>query len=206
MADDDTLVLRLPLPRPAPDDLEPLPVPDWKPADTAAGHFRLEPVAPDRDLPLLHHWMNDPAVDAFWSLAGPASRVAAHLRAQAGTPSVPCLGLLDGRPMSYWELYRADRDPLAAYYPVRRHDMGVHLLIGSAADRGRGVGSALLRAVSDLVFDHHPRCDRVVAEPDLRNTPSIAAFLNAGFHFHGELTLPDKRAALMVRERSLRHW
>ncbi|MGV9572720.1 GNAT family N-acetyltransferase, partial [Streptomyces nigra] len=30
-------------------------------------------------------------------------------------------------PMSYWEIYRADLDPLARHYPARPHDIGVHL-------------------------------------------------------------------------------
>ncbi|WP_419998414.1 GNAT family N-acetyltransferase [Streptomyces boninensis] len=184
------------------------PITDWKPAHTPAGAFSLRPVRPDADLPLLHGWMNDPAVAAFWELAGPAARTAAHLAAQldgAAPHSIPCLGLLDGTPMSYWEIYRADLDPLAAHYDARPHDAGLHLLIGRAADRGRGLGTALIRAAADLVLDHRPQCERVLAEPDVRNTPSIAAFLGAGFHYHGELTLPDKRASLMVRDRALRH-
>ena len=65
-----------------------------------------------------------------------------HLRAQFGGDgrSVPCLGVLDGTPMSYWEIYRADLDPLARHYPARPHDTGLHLLIGGVADRGRGLG------------------------------------------------------------------
>jgi hypothetical protein len=59
--------------------------------------------------------------------------------------------------------------------------------------------------VSDLVLDHRALCDRVLAEPDARNAPSVSAFLNAGFRLHSEVGLPDKRAALMVRERALRH-
>ncbi|MFM9662778.1 GNAT family N-acetyltransferase, partial [Streptomyces scabiei] len=62
----------------------------------------------------------------------------------------------------------------------------------------------LLRAVADLVLDNRPRCGRVVAEPDLRNTPSVSAFLSAGFRFSAEVDLPAKRAALMVRDRGLR--
>nr|WP_206314651.1 GNAT family N-acetyltransferase [Streptomyces coryli] len=186
------------------------PVADWKPAHTPAGAFSLRPVRLETDLPLLHGWMNDPAVAAFWELAGPEERTAAHLRAQLDPDgparhSIPCLGLLDGTPMSYWEIYRADLDPLAAHYDASPHDTGLHLLIGRAADRGRGLGTALLRAAADLVLDHRPQCERVLAEPDVRNAPSIAAFLGAGFGYHGELTLPDKRASLMVRERALRH-
>jgi hypothetical protein len=44
----------------------------------------------------------------------------------------------------------------------------------------------------------------LMAEPDLRNTPSVAAFLGAGFRLSAEVDLPDKRAALMIRDRALR--
>ncbi|MCT7353413.1 acetyltransferase [Streptomyces sp. 15-116A] len=180
---------------------------DWGPVSTPVGCFRLVPVRLGRDLPLLTRWMNDPAVDAFWELSGPPAVTAGHLRPQLSGDgrSVPCLGTLDGVPMSYWEIYRADLDPLAQHCPVRQHDTGVHLLIGSAPDRGRHLGGVLLRAVADLILDRRPACMRVIAEPDLRNIPSTAAFLTAGFRFSTEVRLPTKRAALMVRDRSLRH-
>ncbi|WEV24987.1 GNAT family N-acetyltransferase [Streptomyces sp. 71268] len=179
----------------------------WGPATTPFGVFSLLPVSIQRDLPLLTRWMNDPSVAAFWELAGPEHVTEHHLRAQLDGDgrSLPCLGVLDGVPIGYWEVYRADLDPLARHYPARPHDTGLHLLIGGVADRGRGIGTALLRAVADLVLDHRPDCGRVIAEPDLRNTPSIAAFLGAGFRFGAEVALPGKRAALMVRDRALRH-
>jgi RimJ/RimL family protein N-acetyltransferase len=209
---------RLPAPRPA-ESSDPVrpgasrtaegPVGDvalWSPRPTRCGVFRLVPVRPERDLPLITQWMNDPAVAAFWELDGPPERTAAHLRPQLDGDgrSVPCLGVLDGVPMSYWEVYRADLDPLARHYPARPHDTGLHLLIGGAADRGRGLGTALLRAAGDLVLAHRPLCRRVVAEPDLRNVPSVSAFLGAGFRFSAEVDLPGKRAALMIRDRAPR--
>lgn len=179
---------------------------EWGPVTTPSGVFQLVPVSIERDLPLISRWMNDPAVAAFWELAGPDTVTADHLAPQLDGDgrSVPCLGVLDGVPMSYWEIYRADLDPLARHYPARPHDTGIHLLIGGVANRGRGLGTTLLAAVADLVLDHRPRCARVVAEPDLRNTPSVSAFLGAGFRFSAEVDLPDKRAALMVRDRALR--
>ncbi|WP_328493570.1 acetyltransferase [Streptomyces sp. NBC_00414] len=179
---------------------------DWGRTATPVGVFHLIPVHVDRDLPLISRWMNDPAVAAFWELSGPGTATEDHLRAQLDGDgrSVPCLGMLDGTPMSYWEIYRADLDPLARHYPARLHDTGIHLLIGGVAHRGRGLGTILLRAVSDLVLDRRPSCARVVAEPDLRNTPSVSAFLSAGFRFSAEVDLPDKKAALMVRDRALR--
>ncbi|MFD3871547.1 GNAT family N-acetyltransferase [Streptomyces sp. NPDC058623] len=179
----------------------------WGAVATPIGAFRLETVRPDRDLELLTGWMNDPEVAAYWDLAGPATVTAAHLRAQLDGDghSTPCIGLLDGTPMSYWEIYRADLDPLAQYYAAQPHDAGLHLLIGEGTNRGRGLGATLLRAVADLVLDNRPRCTRVIAEPDITNTPSVSAFLTAGFRYAAETDLPEKRAALMFRERALRN-
>ncbi|MDJ0464322.1 GNAT family N-acetyltransferase [Streptomyces sp. H27-C3] len=179
---------------------------DWGPVTTPVGVLRLVPVRVERDLPIIARWMNDPAVAAFWDLAGTDDATVAHLRGRLDGDgrSAPCLGVLDGVPMSYWEIYRADLDPLARHYPARPHDTGIQLLVGGVADRGRGIGTALLRAVADLVLDRRPSCARVVAEPALRNTPSVAAFLGAGFRFAAEVDLPGKRAALMIRDRALR--
>ncbi|MCX5375430.1 GNAT family N-acetyltransferase [Streptomyces sp. NBC_00091] len=179
----------------------------WGAAATPAGAFRLEPVRPGRDLELLTGWMNDPEVAAYWELDGSAAVTAAHLRTQLDSDgrSIPCLGLLDGSPMSYWEIYRADLDPVSGHYPARSHDTGIHLLIGDGTNRGRGLGGTLLRTVAELVFDNRPRCTRVIAEPDIRNTPSVSAFMNAGFRYSAEIDLPEKRAVLMIRERALRN-
>ncbi|MFF3176391.1 GNAT family N-acetyltransferase [Streptomyces sp. NPDC057900] len=178
----------------------------WPPATTPAGVFQLVPVRLERDLAVISRWMNDPAVAAFWELSGTETVTADHLRSQldGDGSSLPCLGVLSGIPMSYWEIYRADLDPLARHYPARAHDTGIHLLIGENNNRGRGVGAMLLRATSDLVLDNRPLCTRVVAEPDVRNTPSVSAFLSAGFRFSAEIGLPDKRAALMIRDRDHR--
>ncbi|MEU5086026.1 GNAT family N-acetyltransferase [Streptomyces sp. NPDC021356] len=177
---------------------------DWGPTPTPVGTFQLVTVRIERDLPVVSRWMNEPAVAEFWHLAGPRSVTEEHLRAQLDGDgrSVPCLGVLDGTPMSYWEIYRADLDPLARHYCARPHDTGVHLLLGSATDRGRGIGSTLLRAVADLILAERPSCSRVVAEPDVRNAPSVSAFLTAGFRFSAEVDLPGKRAALMLRDRA----
>ncbi|MEV0532152.1 GNAT family N-acetyltransferase [Kitasatospora sp. NPDC050463] len=175
----------------------------WGAMPTGAGEFRLRPVRLPADLERLAGWMNDPETAAFWELAGPAATTERHVRAQLDGDgrSLPCLGLLDGTPMSYWEIYRADLDPLAAHYPARPHDTGLHLLLGPADSRGRGLGAALLAALADRILRVRPRCGRVVAEPDVRNVRSVRAFERAGFSRAAELDLPDKRAALMVRDR-----
>ncbi|WP_233450241.1 GNAT family N-acetyltransferase [Streptomyces acidiscabies] len=178
-------------------------VADWGPTLCHVGIFHLIPVTFDRGIPLVARWMNDPVVAAFWDLAGPEIRTTRHIRVQlqGGGRSVPCLGVLNGTPMSYWEIYRADLDPLARYYPALPHDTGLHLLIGDARDRGRGLGGVLLRTVADLILEKRPDCPRVIAEPDVRNAPSLRIFYTSGFECIGEVDLPSKRAVLVTRDR-----
>jgi RimJ/RimL family protein N-acetyltransferase len=174
----------------------------WGAVPLAAGRFSLHEIHPKRDAPLLHAWMNDPVIAHWWDLAGDAEVVRRHLATQAlRTHGSGYLGCVDDEPVSYWELYRADLDELARAYPARPHDVGIHLLVGPPAWRGRGIGSLLLRAVAELVLRAAPDTVRVVAEPDVRNTVSIAAFERAGFRRVGNVELPDKTAALMMRHR-----
>lgn len=185
-------------PAPNPAATPALPSVLWYDLPTPAGRFTLSPVKPDRDLPLIALWMNDPAVAAYWGLDGPPQRTADHVRAQlALAHTTPLLARLSGRPIGYWELYRAAADPLAAYYDAEPDDLGVHLLIGEADCRGIGLGGLLLRALADAAQRQKPR--RLVAEPDVRNTASVRAFARAGFAAAGTLELPDKRATLMLR-------
>lgn len=168
---------------------------------TAPDDFRLRAVV-EADLELLVRWMNDPEVDRFWELAGPRQRTVDHLAEQRALGhSESYIGEIADVPMSYWELYRADLDRLAQYYSALPYDGGVHLLLGPAAARGRGRGATLLAAVAEQMFDGDLRMSRIVAEPDVRNVRSIRAFERAGFTRSADIDLPEKRAALMVRER-----
>lgn len=163
--------------------------------------FALRPIN-EADTDLVVAWMNDPDVDQFWELAGPRERTVEHLTGPAALPHTSSyIGEFDGTPMSYWELYRADQDRLAQYYPAVAYDGGIHLLLGPADFRGRGLGAELLRQVADQLLADEPRMTRVVAEPDVRNARSIRAFERAGFHRAADIELPEKRAALMVRDR-----
>lgn len=170
----------------------------WFDLPTEAGRFTLSPVKPDRDLPLIGRWMNDPDVARYWELAGPLERTNEHVRAQLESAHAqPLLARLAGRAIGYFELYQAAEDRLAEYYAAEPDDVGVHLLIGEEDCRGIGLGSVLLRALADAVQRERPR--RVVAEPDERNVASVRAFTAAGFVAADPIDLPEKRATLMIR-------
>jgi RimJ/RimL family protein N-acetyltransferase len=166
---------------------------------TARGILSVRPVDPVADLELVHGWMNRPHVVRFWRQDWPAGRIATYLARQlAGRHSRPCLGLLAGVPVSYWEFYRPIAEPLAACYHAAPTDLGVHVLIGDERLTGHGLGALLIGAVRDGLLTADPACRRIVAEPDVRNLASIHAFQRAGFTRTADIALPDKDAALMI--------
>ncbi len=166
------------------------------------GTFSLRSLDVDRDLDLLHFWMNDPVVAEYWNKPWSRTKIKSYLRQQQRSDhSSPYLGELDGVPMSYWELYRADLDPLSQYYQARPHDAGIHMLLGPSQYRGRRLAVDLLRVISAWQLDADPLATRVIGEPDASNVRLLRVAELAGFRRVADLDLPNKRAALVVRER-----
>ncbi|MFX4292633.1 GNAT family N-acetyltransferase [Streptomyces bohaiensis] len=174
------------------------------PLPRLAAPWTLRPADPaGADPDTLARWMAQPHVEAFWHQAWPRDRWAGELADQrAGDHSLPCLVAEDGRDLAYVEIYRVDRDRLAGRYPHDPRDLGVHIALGETGDTGRGVGRRLLGALAAALLAADPGCRRVVAEPDLRNAPSLRAFTAAGYRRCGEVFLPEKTAALLVHPRS----
>ncbi len=165
--------------------------------------FDLRPASSD-DAGQIAWWMAQPHIQRWWQQDWSAERWAEELSRQtAGEHSIPCVASVDSDDLGYVELYRVRHDRLAEYYASDEHDWGVHVAIGDVTRVGRGLGRRLLREVADALLNAYPHCRRVVAEPDIDNTPSVRAFTAAGFVNQGELQLPEKTALLMVRTRTL---
>jgi len=149
-------------------------------------------------------WMAQPHVRQWWHQDWSVERWAGEISRQAsGEHSIPCVAAVDAEDLGYVELYRVRHDHLAEYYASGEHDWGMHLAIGDVTRVGRGLGRRLIGAVADALLRADPACSQVVAEPDVRNTASVRAFVAAGFVQQGELQLPEKTAVLMIRSRTL---
>ncbi|GAA1612096.1 GNAT family N-acetyltransferase [Kribbella sancticallisti] len=165
--------------------------------------FDLRPASAS-DASTIAAWMTQPHIYQWWEQDWSVERWIQVIEEQAaGEHSIPCMISADGEDFGYVELYRVRHDRLAEYYAFQEHDWGLHIAIGDTARLGRGIGRRLLRSLADALLRADPRCDRVVAEPDTANTPSVRAFAAAGFVTQGELQLPEKTALLMVRTRTV---
>lgn len=163
------------------------------------GPVRLDRVVPERDAQTLHHWLTHPA-SAFWQMTdlGLDEVLAYEQRLALSTDEHAWVGRVAGRPTFMVETYDPARVLLKGVYRARTGDVGMHLLVAPAdGPRLHGLTDAVMAATLRFCFGTL-RAQRVVVEPDVRNTAIAAKNAAAGFRVVREIDLPGKRAALSV--------
>ncbi|KAL8939816.1 MAG: hypothetical protein Q9211_002574 [Gyalolechia sp. 1 TL-2023] len=125
------------------------------------------------DTELLHTWMNDPRVNAFWGEAGPRSKQETFLRRALNSKhSFPVIGCWDGRPFGYFELYWVKEDHLGCYLSSHDYgnwDRGIHALVGEQDFRGPHRVKVWISALVHFCWLADPRTERVLLEPRVDN-------------------------------------
>lgn len=159
-------------------------------------NFTIVPVDAARDAALLHNWMTRDYA-TFWGMTA-ASRAEVqteYARIAADPHHHAWLGLEDGKPVFLSESYAPAHSPLAGLYEVQPGDIGMHLLVGPTDHPRSGFTTAVFRSVLDFLFAHE-RTERVVVEPDVRNTKIAALNARMGFVPAKTVSLADKEALL----------
>lgn len=164
--------------------------------------FRVADV--DDDLHLLHCWMNDPRVDAFWNEAGDLDKHRRYLSGILSDPHMlPLIGCFGGEPFGYFELYWARENRIAPFYDADDYDRGWHVVVGEDAFRGRRYISAWLPSLMHYMFLDDCRTQRIVGEPAAAHHQQLRNLDRSGFAKIKNFDFPHKRATLvmLLRER-----
>jgi hypothetical protein len=128
-----------------------------------------------------------------------------YARIQASGNHHALLGLDDGVPAFLMEEYLPESSPLSGVYAVQPGDIGMHLLVAPPQGTPRpGFTAGVMESVLDRLFQK-PGVERVVVEPDARNTKIHVLNTRLGFEPAGEVTLPDKQALLSFCTRGSFH-
>lgn len=163
----------------------------------------------DDDLPMMHGWLNDPAVVKWWEgvdVSWPA--VVARYGSGRSSEIEHWIALAEGDPLGWLQCYSAaDVAEEEAYYwrghIELRETAGIDYLVGQVTRRQRGTGSAMIRAfVQDVVFARHPEWRRAAAGPFEANVPSWRALEKAGFRRVATLDDEAGPCVLMVADRA----
>ncbi len=170
----------------------------------SAGNVVRLRVMVEPDLPMLHEWLNRPHIVAWWGGRGLSlDEVREHYtpRVLAEANVMPYIGLLDGEPFAYVQVYVAlgagdgwwedETDP-----GVR----GIDQFIADPALLGKGLGTRLVRAIADLLFSD-PQVSKLQTDPAPDNLRALRCYEKAGFRKVGSIVTPDGPAIYMLQER-----
>jgi len=168
--------------------------------------FTFRCVEATADAPLIHSWVTRPYA-SFWGMQSATVEdvVEEYSKIQSSGHHHALLGLDDGVPAFLMEVYRPESSPLAGVYTVRPGDIGMHLLVAPPAGPPRpGYTTRVMDAVLERLFAD-PGVERIVVEPDARNTKIHLLNARLGFLPAGEVALPGKRALLSFCTREAFH-
>ncbi|KAK3385626.1 acyl-CoA N-acyltransferase [Podospora didyma] len=143
------------------------------------------------DTALLQLWLSSPRVSAFWG-----EYSADFLpNAMKSRHSFPVIGMWDGVPFGYFELYWVKEDILGRYIggaAADDWDRGCHVLIGEEWSRGRV--QSWLSSLVHWSFCADYRTMSVCLEPRVDNARFIQHVEYAGFTKEKEVAFPHKQA------------
>jgi lysine N-acyltransferase len=154
------------------------------------------------DAQMVALWMNRPHLVKAWEYDWPVAQWRRHLRAQVnGTYSLPLIASVSGVHRAYLEIYRAAKDSIAPRYKSEPYDLGLHGAIADEELVDRGLGPLLLPKIIASLFASDPLCQRIMFDPDHRNTSARRLCEFVGCRYLGEHDMSNRRMALYALER-----
>lgn len=166
----------------------------------------LRPLTED-DMALLHEWLQRPHIVRWWG--GEAERPEMAVTRAKYLPRVlaeemvtPYIVMLGDRPIGYAQSYVAMGSGDGWWEDITDPGVrGIDQSLGDEADLGRGLGTRLVRALVDKLFEDR-QVTRIQTDPDPTNARAIRCYEKAGFRALREVVTPDGPALYMVRDRT----
>lgn len=168
--------------------ISPKPVPYYGPVgQKPAEHTHLTTYS---DAALLDMWMAKPRVSAFWNDHSPE-----FLTNSLKQPnSFPVIGLWDGVPFGYFEIYWVKEDILGKHLgsEAEEWDRGLHVLIGEEWARGRV--PIWLSGLTHWCLTSEYRTMSVCLEPRIDNARFLQRLEFCGFAREKQISFPHKQS------------
>lgn len=157
--------------------------------------YDLRPVTPE-DLTLLESWLRQPHALEWWGddVLGSLEEI---IEAAEGVDTEPLIVELDGTPIAYLEIYDPHLEDDHPYQDQPFGTLGLDLTIGDPALLNQGHGSAILRQLSEQLFEEG--APQLIVDPHPDNVRAIRASAKAGFQEIGRRTAMEGAVVLMAR-------
>ncbi|MEV5608510.1 GNAT family N-acetyltransferase [Streptomyces sp. NPDC052225] len=158
--------------------------------------FDIRTLDPLKDAELVHGWVTHPKA-SFWLMGDAALQDVEreYMAIAAAEHHDAFIGERDGVPVFLMERYDPAHVELVGLYDPEPGDIGMHFLVAPTDTPEHGFTRAVITAVMAHLFAD-PAVERVVVEPDVRNTAVHALNAAVGFVPDREIAKPEKTALL----------
>lgn len=162
----------------------------------ALGDFSFRPIIPAQDAKLLHSWVTQPYA-TYWLMSEMnQNEVRDFYQDLDNDPNKQAyMGLHNGNPSFLIEVYDPNHDQVGKQYQPQLGDIGMHVLVAPAERPISGFTNAVFNSVMEFLFSRD-NVERVVVEPDHRNSKIHALNKRYGFQHVREIQLGEKTAYL----------
>jgi RimJ/RimL family protein N-acetyltransferase len=169
----------------------------------------------EKDLPLLHRWLNTPHVSEWWSLDGnhhpSMEEVVRHFspRIKREDPVDVFIITYDKKPIGMIQSCNLDTEPEEKVnFGLDQSCAGIDLFIGEEDYVHHGLGSDIIRGfLKEVVFKKYD-VDYCIVDPQVENKIATKAYEKAGFNYVRTVWYePDKlweKVYIISREESLK--
>jgi aminoglycoside 6'-N-acetyltransferase len=145
------------------------------------------------DVDLIDRWDTDPDVAAFGGGSGWYDWPA-ELRRQVAWREL-LIAEQDGRPVGFVQLIDAAEEEFHYWGDIEAGTWAIDIWIGDPSDRGRGIGSEVMRQALDRCFERHG-AHSVVIDPIATNERAIRFYQRLGFEFVEQRRFGDDLCAV----------
>ncbi|GHG08398.1 acetyltransferase [Deinococcus piscis] len=150
-------------------------------------------------LPLLHGWLQQPHVREFWD---DGDRTLQQVQAHYFGPARDAVGFmvtLGTEAVAYAQAYPVpEASDYAKWRSSTGETWGIDLFIGEERWLGHGLAVDLIKALLMHLRRQQPELQRVLIDPEARNTRARHIYAKAGFVVVGEQRLLGKRMEIMA--------
>ncbi len=155
----------------------------------------------ERDLKIIHDWVTRPYA-SYWGMQNKSLEdVQTEYAKLVSIKNYDVfIGIWNDEPIFLMEKYKASNDRISQYYDVEDTDYGMHILVAPPKHKISGFTWNVFSTVIEYFFSQ-PYINRIVVEPDTANKKIHVLNKKAGFSYHKEIELPEKRAALAFCDR-----
>lgn len=160
------------------------------------GELVLSPLLPEEDSAVLHDWFTRDYA-RFWNMAHYSRQEIAgfYAKLNASGHASSYMGYFAGEPTFIVESYDPRHDQVGKHYVVEPGDWGMHFLVAPARVPIPGFTLSIIRTILSFHFAN-PDIQRLVVEPDIRNTKVHELNRKVGFIPSGPIELEEKTALL----------